>query len=386
MIHMDENKKNLLKRDVRISEITETRLKETYQKIRQENMEKTRKAKYHYRKAAAAAAAIAIAVTATGGTAAAAYISSHTDFLQGMFGNATKESTQAKQVPADPDKKDGIMTDIPGKEYVSVDEEKADALIGDKISDEKLVTQIGDHTLTVENYVTDGNVSLMYFTLEREGGVTALYSDEELNHAKGAVFTEDADFDFCVTEAGGGWAAENMYVDLEKSTEDKLYVYDYMVWTSEQEGSMEPQLEINRYPMTWKEAEAEARGDEEKLQEIMGNGETETLPISSGEKIELQSLEQDGNWICSFSPISISVNMLLEAESEAEASDPYCIRHVELKYKDGSSYVVNDRDEMDNTGYACGVGTEYRAAFNRIVDTEQISEIIINDHTYKVGS
>ena len=73
-----------------------------------ENKTKTIHAKKSWRKVTAAAAAVALALTVTGGTAAAAYLSEHTDFLQGMFGNTTKPSQEAVQVPADPDKDDGI--------------------------------------------------------------------------------------------------------------------------------------------------------------------------------------------------------------------------------------------------------------------------------------
>ena len=42
--------------------------------------------------------------------------------------------------------------------------------------------------------------------------------------------------------------------------------------------------------------------------------------------------------------------------SEDEAQDPYYMKHMEIKYKDGSSYVVSDSEELiENSGYVLGL-------------------------------
>ena len=41
-------------------------------------------------------------------------------------------------------------------------------------------------------------------------------------------------------------------------------------------------------------------------------------------------------------PISMNINMSAQAPEE-EAQDPYCIKYIELKYKDGTSYVSTIR-------------------------------------------
>ena len=64
--------------------------------------------------------------------------------------------------------------------------------------DEPLVKQLGEHTLTIESFVYDSSGAVMYYTLGRKGGVTALRGDEDTNMAKGAVFTDEADFRFDV--------------------------------------------------------------------------------------------------------------------------------------------------------------------------------------------
>ena len=66
--------------------------------------------------------------------------------------------------------------------------------------------------------------------------------------------------------------------------------------------------------------------------------------------------------------------------SDEEAQDPYYMKHLEIRYKDGSSYVVSDQEGcIENNGYVMGAGVWYKAAFNRLVDTDEIEEILVND-------
>ena len=59
------------------------------------------------------------------------------------------------------------------------------------------------------------------------------------------------------------------------------------------------------------------------------------------------------------------------------------MKHLEIKYKDGSSYVIHDDIEnINNSGYVLGTDEGYKTAFNRLVDTNQIAEIIVNDVSF----
>ena len=324
----------------------------------------------------------ALTLTVTGGTAAAAYLSEHTDFFQGMFGNTTKSSQEHTQVLADPDKDDGMMADLPGKEYVPVDEEKADALIGGNVTEVNITKEIGGHTLTIENIVTDGNGMLMSMTLEKPGGVTALYADDETNRTKGAYFSPESNFSFFIEDQNGIPSGEFMYVDTEKSTPDKYYIYDYMIWGSTESTPIQPRLHIYTYPVTLGELQEINETDTEKRDQIEVTEDYVDLPQC--ENVPMQSLNQDDTWICSYSPISMSINMSAQAPEE-EAQDPYCIKYIELKYKDGTNYTIFKQDELDNTGYICGVDTEFRLTYNRIVNPDDISQIIINDNVYDIN-
>ena len=382
MKYTENEMKQILEQEIEIPKKVDERLQDTYSRIRTQNKTRTTHAKKSWRKITAAAAVAALTLTVTGGTAAAAYLSEHTDFFQGMFGNTTKSSQEHTQVLADPDKDDGMMADLPGKEYVPVDEEKADALIGGNVTEVNITKEIGGHTLTIENIVTDGNGMLMSMTLEKPGGVTALYADDETICTKGAYFSPESNFSFFIEDQNGIPSGEFMYVDTEKSTPDKYYIYDYMIWGSTESTPIQPRLHIYTYPVTLGELQEINETDTEKRDQIEVTEDYVDLPQC--ENVPMQSLNQDDTWICSYSPISMSINMSAQAPEE-EAQDPYCIKYIELKYKDGTNYTIFKQDELDNTGYICGVDTEFRLTYNRIVNPDDISQIIINDNVYDIN-
>lgn len=382
MKYTENEMKQILEQEIEIPKKVDERLQDTYSRIRTQNKTRTTHAKKSWRKITAAAAVAALTLTVTGGTAAAAYLSEHTDFFQGMFGNTTKSSQEHTQVLADPDKDDGMMADLPGKEYVPVDEEKADALIGGNVTEVNITKEIGGHTLTIENIVTDGNGMLMSMTLEKPGGVTALYADDETNRTKGAYFSPESNFSFFIEDQNGIPSGEFMYVDTEKSTPDKYYIYDYMIWGSTESIPIQPRLHIYTYPVTLGELQEINETDTEKRNQIEVTEDYVDLPQC--ENVPMQSLNQDDTWICSYSPISMSINMSAQAPEE-EAQDPYCIKYIELKYKDGTNYTIFKQDELDNTGYICGVDNEFRLTYNRIVNPDDISQIIINDNVYDIN-
>lgn len=382
MKYTENEMKQILEQEIEIPKKVDERLQDTYSRIRTQNKTRTTHAKKSWRKITAAAAVAALTLTVTGGTAAAAYLSEHTDFFQGTFGNTTKSSQEHTQVLADPDKDDGMMADLPGKEYVPVDEEKADALIGGNVTEVNITKEIGGHTLTIENIVTDGNGMLMSMTLEKPGGVTALYADDETNRTKGAYFSPESNFSFFIEDQNGIPSGEFMYVDTEKSTPDKYYIYDYMIWGSTESTPIQPRLHIYTYPVTLGELQEINETDTEKRDQIEVTEDYVDLPQC--ENVPMQSLNQDDTWICSYSPISMSINMSAQAPEE-EAQDPYCIKYIELKYKDGTNYTIFKQDELDNTGYICGVDTEFRLTYNRIVNPDDISQIIINDNVYDIN-
>ena len=234
--------------------------------------------------------------------------------------------------------------DIPSKEYVPVDPEKAENMIGQWVMDEPVVTKIGGHTLTVQSFACDKHAAFMYFTLEREGGVTALAGNMDTNLTKGAYFTEDADFYFRVEASGEITGADNIYVDMERSTGDKLYCSSYILWPEGLKEGDSIELVIDKYPGAARELYAMT--DEEKAQEWQEQIKTERIPLTSKGQIPVQCIDLGNDGFIEYSPVSICVDM------------------------------------SKGLGYVLGTDEGYKTAFNRLVDTDQIAEIIVNDVSF----
>lgn len=265
---------------------------------------------------------------------------------------------------------------------------------------EPIEKKLGDHTLRIENMVYDQNGAAIYFTLERPGGVTMLAGNEETNAGKGAYFTQDRTYGFSFNTTSDIFAGYNIYIDTQKSTSDKMYCTAYMLWSeSLPEEGVVPQLCIQKYPYSIKERDDKViafntgeAGDEmlEELEEFDKQTETEEIALTDQKPITVKSIDMGNGGCVAYSPISIGIDMSKGfGLTTDEAYDPVNLTHLEIKYKDGSSYVVSDSaDNIENNGYVLGgVGdpqTWMEFAFNRIVDVNEIQEIIVNDVTIPV--
>ncbi len=352
--------KEILSQEIQISDMVEKRIQDTYKRLG----EKKTSRKKSKRVAAAAIAAICLILPG------AAYASSKSEFFQAMFGNATKESHDIIYKEVDNGKGGKTTVSIPSKEYVPVDEEKAEESIGKWVMEEPITKQIGSHTLCIESFAYDRNGALMNFTLERKGGVTALAGDDETNLAKGANFTDESDFYFTWESEKGVPGADCIYIDTKRGTPDKVYGYAYIIWVDALEEDDKPLLRIDTYPCARKDLTEDTEIAIEKIQ-LTDKGQ---IPVKSLGEVE-------------YSPISLSVDMSKGFElSEEEAKDPFSMKRLEIVYKDGSSYVVRDTEslmEVDNSSYTLGSGTYYKVIFNRLVDVDEIKEIRIE--STKVG-
>lgn len=373
----EKKMRDVLGKEIIISDIVNERIQDTYRMLEKDQAHSGKKIRRRKNLSVAAAVAVTICL----GMPGVVYASVKSGFFEGMFGNETKKSTGVIHTEIDDGKDGKVAVDIPSKEYVPVDEEKAEKMLGQWVMDEPIVTRIGDHTLTVQSFAYDKNAALMYFTLEREGGVTALSGDMNTNLSKGAFFTEDADFYFYVEAAGEIAGAENTYVDLEKSTEEKMYCSSYILWPESVKEDDLIELVIDKYPEPVRNMPS---GEEESAWQEQIETERVTLTDKGQIPVQCMDLGQDGH--VEYSPVSICIDMSKGLGlSEEEAADPYYMRHLEIKYRDGSSYIVSDKEaNIDNSGYILGTDKEYKAAFNRLVETDQIAEIIVNDVSFPV--
>ena len=305
-----------------------------------------------------------------------------------IWGNAGKEDIAShNEILYDAEKDKEITVTYPARDYVEVDEEQAKELIGDNVSYEPIVEQIGDTTLTILSTVYDGNSAVVEFTLEREGRVNALNYSQLDNEAKGAWLSDGYTFWFHYKDC-----RKNMYVDLEKSTGEKLYCYDYLVAF---DGMSMLNLEILEYPNGKGNY---VIGEEEDIK-------TRQVLVPLGEKVTSSQFVNADGGIIIISPMSMTIDMNIGLGlDENEVVDPGSIYYVNIQYKDGSSYLVIDDEGytytedgtkiilnnpdviVNNTSYACGtLGNEFILEFNRLVSIGMIDTITVNEVTYKLG-
>ena len=271
-------------------------------------------------------------------------------------------------------KSDGIVeydefgkldVNLPGWERVPVDETLADELIAPYISGETASASWEGYTLTVEANLYDPitGAGLLYYTVENPDGIS------------GYEVFYNGEFDW-VTEVGNIYTyikmAEKSYIDEAKSTETKLYICSYYV----EDENTEIQISIG---VQEQDSVPIYEGGPTGL--IRKDHENITIKHANGGEIPSLSLA-DGKVVVS--PIGI------RTYDEELGFDPGShIQYIALRYEDGSEYVLIDDDSfVDNSMYALGTGLTERyfavRLFNRIVDINSLSEIVLEDVVIKV--
>ena len=318
----------------------------------------------------------------------------HADFYRNAFGNAGRQSVSAHEEVLDDGKGGQLTVTYPEREYVPIDEEMAEALIGNNISSEPVEVQINDHTLTINSAVRDENAIVMEFTLACETGVTALNYSELDNEAKGAWRSEESTFSFRVDGT-----AENIYVDLDKSTETCLHCYYYglFVFDGPLADGKSPVLDITyadeplddiymNEPLdgSYMDESLDGTTDKSRIHEAQ-------VAIPAEHTINLLTFTSDAGGVLELSPISLSIDMGKGLGlTNLEAYDPIHLNTMSIHYTDGSSYQVYDKDGyVDNTAYMCGgcgaAQTEIMLLFNRLIDPSKIDYVEVNGLIYNVS-
>ena len=331
------------------------------------------------------------------------------ELFQRLWGNAGKKTTSSyEQTFVEEEKLDDngkpseYSVTIPKAEYVEADTEKAEELIGKNIASEPTVIKMGDTTMTVMSVTRDKNGIVAEYTLEKEGGVDCLnYSDLD-NMAKGAWFNEDQNLMFAFREGSG-----KIYVDLEKSTEEKLYCYEYMVDNRAGFYGAENDipkitdhltLDYTLYNLTRSEvcAKIEESGDL-NFDETPYITEEKSVNIPVSEEIETTVFTSKDGGNIEISPIAMNVDMN-KLESDTDEASIDTLYKMEIVYKDGSNYLITDKrypydtgsindveEEVESFSYICGsLDNHVITLFNRLVDVDQIDHIRINGTDYTV--
>jgi len=334
-----------------------------------------------YKKAAVAAAVLLIVSApvitnaATGG-----------EFFNRIWGSEGKAGygEPYSEYVHDDEKGTSYKITYPKSEYEDIAPEKAEKLIGDNLSYNPVDVEIGDTKLSIMSFVHDGNAAVAEFTLEKKGGVDALDYNKSYNRSKGADFSGKADFYFSFDEYAG-----KIFVDIDKSSKDKLYCYYYMTsWDSYNKDNVT--LNIEKYPCTRDELDAV---DDIKFKEYMNQSEKNVISVPVKSKADKTVFTSKKNGTAEVSPLSIKVDMKKGLGlSKEKVHDPYNAYYVSINYKSGKKYIVHEHGidgihqcntEIDNANYVCGdTDDNITFVFNRLVDTDNIQSVTVNKTEY----
>lgn len=296
--------------------------------------------------------------------------------IWGTFSRTDVESHD--EIVYEEEKNTSYVVTYPKRDYENMDAEKAEELIGKQMEYPAITREINGTTLTILSAVRDHNAAVVEFTLERKGGVDALNYSQLDNEAKGAYFSDESTFWFKIGDGG-----ENIFVDLSKSTDEKLYCYDYMTLES---ASNAISMEIDEYPCT--RGEYIANDDE-----IAGQIKKSIISIPFSNIVSSVNYTNNEGGSIEVSPLSIKIDMRQGLGLyQEEAYDPWNCYYVSINYKDGTNYIVCEHEktgkhtcdvEIDNSSYACSdINDRLTYVFNRLVDVDEISSITINDKEF----
>ena len=357
---------------------------ERYKKTRERNKQKYLYSRPQWQRITSIAAAAALFI-ATPFVVNAATDGELFERIWGILGKKDVEAHQELVYEAEKDSSYYIA--YPARDYAELDPETAKALIGDCVQELSLSQEVDGTTITLLSAVRDNNSAVVALTLEKEGGVDILDYSQLDNEAKGAWFSEKSTFLFNIGYGG------NLYVDLDKSTDDKLYCYDYVPLNTFGTGSL--RMEIEQYPCTLGERDAllaEEYGSEQ-AQSVENGKKTTELRIPCEKRLGSTAFTNAGGGQIEMSPISMNIDMNTGLGlTPGQAYDPYSAYKIVITYRDGSTYTVLEHeypdvyacDEyIDNTSYSCGsLDNEFLLIFNRLVDPEDVVSVTVNGIEY----
>ena len=295
--------------------------------------------------------------------AAGAYAAGHSGVFQALFGDQSRTSVAAQ---TEYDEDGQMVLNLPDTERVPVDEDAAETLVGSYLSDQPVVWQVGEYTLTVEQYLLDEHTGTakIYYSLYRPGGIEGLV----VSPYDGTVWADGTGIGmphFCV-QTDGEWFTLNgsTYLDQSRFTEDTWYLVASLA--SHRPWSTADGLRIEFHDLR--------RKDESGQGLYVGLVDTTELPGADSLPAVTAVNPKTGGTAACFSAIGMLVDT-----SYLEDGDS--VRYVALEYADGSTYVVqDDAGNVDNAEYGLYNmdGTQLRLCFNRLVDPAQVVSVAVD--------
>ena len=330
-----------------------------------------RKRSFGWKFAIAAAAAALVALPAAGFA-----VANSADFFANAFGTGARTSIAEHQETVDQGGKVVTVT-YPAREYVNIDPEEAERLLGDHLVTTPIEMMAGDHKITVLSAVRDDNSAVIHYTVSREGGVTALDYNRLSNEGKGAHISNDAPYtwNFAAQAADGTPPELNnpgsfTFVNKERTTDDTVDCYAYLTFSNRIADGAGLTLEA------W-----ERTNDLGDNTDVAPTASVD-IPVTNPLPSTLFTCDNGATVRVSAIGECLTGSETLVPDDELGGSDgfmsePYASQTI--VFNDGTDYLVYDFNEnIDNTSYGLGSQNGSFTVFNRLVNPDAISKITIN--------
>lgn len=322
------------------------------------------------------AAAVAAALCVTAGAAYQYYVRQNVPVDQDQtvqnIGGGGLPSWQQEEFH-DPDHAN--VHHYPRREVVQTDPAQAQALVGDCLPETGYQWQIEDYTLTVEGYLLDEQTGTakFYYTIEHPGGFGEGAVDWQHGLLNWDKIKPTVTFK-TKSEVSGGWDSfgGRVYVDTARSTEEKLCIVD-------SGANFEPWKAADGFTVIFR-----VQGD---VHTINGNTIRDDLELEA--ELELPGVKSLPA-VTLTGPASGKQVLLSAIGLKLDCEDMDQVGKITVEFADGTQYVVQDRSSgLDNSDYGLGSG-EYpkmtlRMVFNRLVDVNQVTAVVVDGVRYTVG-
>lgn len=334
-----------------------------------------RKRPFGWKFAIAAAAAVLVALPAAGFA-----VANNADFFANAFGTGARQTIAEHQETVDQGGKTVTVT-YPAREFVNIDPEEAERLLGDHLVTTPIELMAGDHKITVLSAVRDDNSAVIHYTVSREGGVTALEYNRLSNESKGAYIKDSATHTWSFTAPAADETEQVLnspgyftFVNEERTTDDTVDCYAYLTfWHGIAEGAG---ITLEAWECS------DGSGDEVDVAPTASVEIPVTNPLSS----TLFTCKNGATVSVSAIAERLIGSETLVPDDEIGGidgffSEPYASQTV--TFDDGTDYLVYDFNEnIDNTSYGIGSERGSFTVFNRLINPDAISKITINDFEF----
>ena len=310
-------------------------------------------------------------------------VGAHTGFFESVFGTSGANSYEAYEQIADDTKPNSGMITVPAYERVEVDEDTAEALVGQQIQEVNESFTLLGTTVTAESLLMDENgIGVLAFTISNPDGFPNL---EKISDAHSSevwnIITMDEEDGWVgsspLISANDGTnfiAAPYMYLDSARSTDTVKYVTAYFYLPT-----ITAETDLVTVGWNWYEYNGEYEyglfGD--ALPAVDEHKEHITLPL--GNFVPAQTFRAENGITATVSPLGVVLGGSFDG-----------LKELVLDYADGTSYTVIGED-VRNVQFAnligpdaFGIYGENRTdltyadmgkttyAFNRLVEPENV--------------